>query len=46
MPDTINVAQLNRLIGTHDAPVIVDVRRSRGVHGLVGPLQTQPQAQR
>lgn len=26
MPDTINVAQLNRLIGTHDAPVIVDVR--------------------
>jgi rhodanese-related sulfurtransferase len=26
MPDTINVVQLNRLIGTHDAPVIVDVR--------------------
>jgi rhodanese-related sulfurtransferase len=26
MPDTINVAQLNRLIGTHDAPVIIDVR--------------------
>ena len=26
MPDTINAAQLNRLIGTHDAPAIVDVR--------------------
>jgi rhodanese-related sulfurtransferase len=26
MPDTINVAQLAKLIGTHDAPVIVDVR--------------------
>jgi rhodanese-related sulfurtransferase len=26
MPDTINVAQLSRLIGTHDAPVIIDVR--------------------
>ena len=25
-PDTINVAQLNRLIGTPDAPVIIDVR--------------------
>jgi rhodanese-related sulfurtransferase len=25
-PDTINVAQLNRLIGTPDAPVILDVR--------------------
>ena len=30
MPDTINVAQLNRLIGTHDAPVIVESGKNLG----------------